>query len=73
MPRMRVRMSEWGIGIVDLEHLVRGIPCVPAEKKDAAGIHPQHLAYLPYMPSTAAMAWISMSILPATSLLEPST
>ena len=42
MPRMRVRLSEWEIGFVDLacayyglargeyiEHLVRGIPCVP--------------------------------------------
>ena len=45
MPRMRVRLSEWEIGFVDLacayyglargeyiEHLVRGIPCVPASE-----------------------------------------
>ena len=45
MPRIRVRMSEWEIGFVDLacayyglargeyiEHLVRGIPCVPASE-----------------------------------------
>ena len=43
MPRIRVHMSDWEIGIVDLacayyslsrgeyiERLVRGIPCVPA-------------------------------------------
>lgn len=47
MPRMRVRLSEWEIGFVDLasayyglsrgeyvEHLVRGIPCVPASEGD---------------------------------------
>jgi hypothetical protein len=45
MPRIRVRMSEWEIGFVDLacayyglsrgeymEHLVREIPCVPASR-----------------------------------------
>lgn len=45
MPRIRVRMSEWEIGFVDLacayyglsrgeymEHLVRGVPCVPASR-----------------------------------------